>query len=122
MDPSEPSEPDPSPPGRALEDLVDVTITAGSPDWLADHARRLVEQRLAACGNIVSDVRSIYRWEGVVEDDTEALVVLHTRRSLVARIVEVTNDVHPDDVVQILATPVVEADPAYHQWVLDSTG
>lgn len=108
-------------PDLAASEIVDVSITASSADWLAEHTRKLVEQRLVACGNIVNGVRSIYRWEGAVEDDREALVVLHTRRSLVEQIVEVTNAAHENDVVQILAVPVVGADPAYRRWVLDST-
>jgi periplasmic divalent cation tolerance protein len=104
-----------------VEEICDVTITAEDADWLATHTRQLVEEGLAACGNIVPGVRSIYRWEGAVEDDPEALVILHTRRALVDRIVERTNRVHANDVVQILAVPVVRADPAYHRWVLDST-
>lgn len=102
-------------------EIVDVSITASDATWLGVFTQKLVEDRLAACGNIVSGVRSIYRWEGAVEDDTEALVVLHTRRSLVDCIIEMTNAEHENDVVQILAVPVVKADPAYHQWVLDST-
>lgn len=105
-----------------MDEIVDVTITAGSADWLAEFVRGLVSDRLAACGNIATTpVRSIYRWEGDVEDDTEALVVLHTRRSLVPEIVERTNAEHPYDVPQVLAIPVVAANPAYHQWVLDET-
>lgn len=104
-----------------MDELADVTITAESADWLAELTRRLVEDRLAACGNITERVRSIYRWEGNVEDDTEALVVLHTRRSLVSEIIDRTSKEHPYDTAQVLAVPVVQAQPAYHQWVLDST-
>lgn len=117
----DPTAPDPDLSGAGLAEIVDVTITASDAGWLADHTRKLIEERLAACGNIIGEVRSIYRWEGAVEDDPEALVVLHTRRSLVDRIIALTNAEHDDDVVQILAVPVIQADPAYHQWVLDST-
>lgn len=104
-----------------MEEICDVTITAEDTDWLVSHTRQLVEEGLAACGNIVPGVRSVYRWEGAVEDDAEALVILHTRRVLVDRIIERTNREHPNEVVQILAVPVVQADPAYHRWVIDST-
>ena len=101
--------------------IVDVSITGPDADWLADHTRRLVEAGLAACGNIIPAIRSIYRWEGAVEDDTEAVVVLHTRAEHVPAIIEATNRAHPYDTVQILATEVVAADPAYHRWVLEET-
>lgn len=101
--------------------IVDVSITGPDAAWLADHARRLVEERLAACGNIVPSIRSIYRWNDGVEDETEALLILHTRASLVDEVIARTNAAHPDDTVQILATEVVRADPAYERWVLEST-
>jgi periplasmic divalent cation tolerance protein len=103
------------------EELCDVSVTAGDAGWLAEFTRGLVEDRLAACGNITERVRSIYRWQGNIEDDSEALVVLHTRRSLVPRIIERVNERHPYDTAQVLATAVIEAQPAYAQWVLDST-
>jgi periplasmic divalent cation tolerance protein len=104
-----------------VDEIVDVTITAADADWLAEFTRRLVEDRLAACGNIVPAIRSIYRWEGAVEDDAEALVVLHTRRSLVAQIIERANAEHPYDTPQVMAVPVVAANPAYREWVLRET-
>ncbi len=102
--------------------LVSVSITGPSPDWLAEHTRSLVDANLVACGNIIPAIRSIYRWEGNVEDDAEAYVVLHTRKEHVPEIIERTNEAHPYDTVQILATEIVDADPDYRQWVLDSTG
>jgi periplasmic divalent cation tolerance protein len=104
-----------------VDEIVDVTITAADADWLAEFTRRLVEDRLAACGNIVPAIRSIYRWEGAVEDDAEALVVLHTRRSLVAQIIERANAEHPYDTPQVMAVPVVAANPAYRDWILRET-
>jgi periplasmic divalent cation tolerance protein len=104
-----------------MDEICDVTITADDADWLAAFTRQLVEDRLAACGNIVRGVRSIYRWEGEVEDDSEVMVTLHTRRSLVETIIERTIREHSYDIPQVLATSVVAANPAYHQWVLDQT-
>jgi periplasmic divalent cation tolerance protein len=104
------------------DDICDVTITADDADWLAGFVRSLVEDRLAACGNVATaPVRSIYRWQGTIEDAREAQVVLHTRRSLVPEIVQRTDREHPDDVPQVLAVPVVAANPAYHRWVVAET-
>ncbi|WP_280236336.1 divalent-cation tolerance protein CutA [Nocardia cyriacigeorgica] len=103
------------------DEVVDVTISAGDPEWLAEFTRRLVADRLAACGNIIAGVRSIYRWDGAVHDDAETLVVLHTRRSLVDAIIERAEAEHADETPQVLAVPVVQAHPGYRQWVLDST-
>ncbi|MFC6020128.1 divalent-cation tolerance protein CutA [Plantactinospora solaniradicis] len=66
-------------------------------------------------------IRSIYRWEGTVEDEPEARVALHTRVSLVPQIVAQADAEHPYDVPCVIALPVVAGNPAYMQWVLDST-
>jgi periplasmic divalent cation tolerance protein len=104
-----------------MEQIADVSITAESADWLADFTRSIVNDRLAACGNIVPSIRSIYRWEGAIEDDNEALVILHTRQSLVPAIIERANRDHPYDTPQVLAVSVTDANPAYRDWVLEST-
>lgn len=104
-----------------MEPLADITVTAADRDWLAALTRKLVEQRLVACGNIIPDVRSIYRWNGAIEDDHEALVILHTRRSLIDAVTARIQSEHPYDEPQILALPVLTASPGYHAWVLDST-
>ncbi|MEU1985459.1 divalent-cation tolerance protein CutA [Nocardia sp. NPDC019395] len=102
-------------------DLVDVTISGPDEEWLAEFTHRLVSDRLAACGNIIPEVRSIYRWEGAVEDASEAIVVLHTRAALVPEIVERANSEHLDEVPQVVAVPIVGVNPAYGQWILDET-
>lgn len=101
--------------------IVDVSITGPDPDWLAEHTRSLVELRLAACGNVIPAIRSIYRWQGKVEDEPEAYVVLHTRAEHVPEIIRLTNEAHPYDTVHILATEILASDPDYHAWVLDET-
>ncbi|MEM7322236.1 MAG: divalent-cation tolerance protein CutA [Actinomycetota bacterium] len=101
--------------------LVSVSITGPSEQWLADHTRSLIEAKLVACGNIIPAVRSIYRWDGEIEDDAEAAVILHTREAHVPAIIDATNIAHPYDTAQILATEIVSADPAYQRWVIAAT-
>jgi periplasmic divalent cation tolerance protein len=102
-------------------DICEVVITAGDADWLAAFTRRLVEDRLAACGHQIAAIRSVYRWEGAIHDDPEARVALHTRTSLVPAIVDRTNTEHPYDVPCVIALPVVGGNPAYAEWVLAQT-
>ncbi|MEV6845282.1 divalent-cation tolerance protein CutA [Actinoplanes sp. NPDC051411] len=103
------------------DDICEVVITAADPSWLAAFTTRLVEDRLAACGQQVAAIRSIYRWDGAVQDDPEARVALHTRLALVDRIVERANTEHPYDVPCVLALPVVGGNPAYLDWVRQET-
>jgi periplasmic divalent cation tolerance protein len=101
--------------------VVEVVITAADPAWLAAFTRRLVDDRLAACGHQIEAIRSIYRWQGEVHDEPEARVALHTRAALVDRIVERANAEHPYDVPCVLALPVLAGNPVYLEWVLRET-
>lgn len=101
--------------------ICEIVITAGDPQWLADFTRRLVADRLAACGQQVAAIRSIYRWDGEVRDEPEARVAVHTRVDLVDRIIERTEAEHPYDVPCVLVLPVLAANPAYVAWVRAET-
>jgi periplasmic divalent cation tolerance protein len=103
------------------DQICEVVITADNPEWLLDFTRSLVADRLAACGQHVLSIRSIYRWQGAVEDEGEARVALHTRLSLVPAIVERADREHPYDVPCVIALPVVSGNPAYIDWVLSET-
>jgi periplasmic divalent cation tolerance protein len=96
-------------------------VTADSADWLAGFTRRLVEDRLAACGHTLAAIRSIYRWDGQVQDDAEARVMLHTRASLVPAIVARADAEHPYDVPCVIALPITAGNPAYLDWVAAET-
>ena len=104
-----------------MSDYCEVVVTADSADWLAAYTRRLVEDRLAACGHHLESVRSVYRWDGAVQEAAEARVALHTRTSLVPAIVERTNAEHPYDVPCVIALPIEQGNPAYLDWIAAST-
>ena len=104
------------------DQVCEVVITGPSQEWVAGFTRELVDDRLVACGHTIQVIRSIYRWEDTVHDETEARVALHTRRSLVSAIVERANRDHPYDVPCVIAMPVVDGNPAYVDWVLRETG
>lgn len=104
-----------------MDELVDITITAGDAEWLAGLTRRLVEDKLVACGNIIPTIRSIYAWQDSVEDEAEALVILHTRREQVPAVIERVTQEHPYDTPQILVLPVAGANTGYRDWLVAST-
>jgi periplasmic divalent cation tolerance protein len=111
-------------PGEAAgmsDEICEVVITGPDADWLADFTRELVEDRLAACGQNIAAIKSIYRWKDEIHDDPEARVALHTRRSLVPAIVGRAERDHPYDIPCVIAFPVVGANPAYERWVLEET-
>ena len=106
---------------QSSDEFCEVVITAADAGWLAGFTRTLVEERLAACGQLTELIRSIYRWEGAVHDEREARVALHTRRSLVDAIVARAAAVHPYDVPCVLALPLVGGNPAYLAWLAAET-
>ena len=103
------------------EDCCEVVVTAADADWLAEFTRRLVTDRLAACGHVIPAIRSVYRWQGAVHDEPEARVDLHTRRALVPAIVARTTELHPYDVPCVIALPLVGGNPAYLDWLTAET-
>lgn len=97
-----------------------VFVTCPSPDMAANLAKSLVEERLAACGNIISGLRSIYRWEGQVHDETECLLLLKTTAGGYPALESRVKALHPYEVPEILSVAVDAGLPAYVQWVADS--
>jgi periplasmic divalent cation tolerance protein len=103
------------------EPICEVIITADRGDWLVSFTRSLVEDRLVACGQHFAPIRSIYRWDGAIQDDTELRVALHTRASLVQQVIERTRKAHPYDVPCVLAFAVETGNSEYVKWVMEQT-
>ncbi len=98
-----------------------VMVTAPSADKAAEIARALVEERLAACGNVVPQLRSIYRWEGAVQDEAEALLLLKTTRDRLEALRARVLSLHPYQVPEVVALPVEAGHAAYLEWIVAST-
>ncbi len=96
-----------------------VLILVTAPDvQVADQlARRLVEERLVACVNILPGLRSVYRWEGEVQDSAEVLLLLKARRADVQEICERVRALHPYQVPEVIATEVIAGLAEYLDWV-----
>lgn len=94
-----------------------VLVTTPSAEQAAALARSLVEEGLAACGNVLPGVRSIYRWQGAVCDEPEALLVLKTQRAafeaLRARVVAL----HPYECPEVIALPIEAGHAPYLAWI-----
>jgi len=83
--------------------------------------RELVERRLAACVNVVPGVRSIYRWQGRIEDAGEVLAIVKTQRRRLGELVAALAQLHPYAVPEIVAVSVTGATEPYARWVRDET-
>ncbi len=104
-----------------MTDALVVLVTAPSPDRAAEIARALVDERLAACGNVVAGLRSIYRWEGKVQDEEEALLLLKTTRARFDALRDRVLALHPYEVPEVIALPVEAGSARYLAWIAGET-
>ena len=113
-----------------MEDSVNVTeggdpivvlITAASREEADRIARRLVEDRLAACVTIVPQVRSIFLWEQKLSQEDEVLLLVKSRRARFAQLAAAVKRLHSYSVPEIIALPVVTGSADYLRWVSEST-
>jgi len=101
---------------------VVVYITASGEDEAARIAKTLVEAKLAACVNIVKNVRSIYSWQGKIEDEPEALMIVKTQRKHFKALSAKVKELHSYSVPEIIALPIVEGSEDYLKWLKEVTG
>ena len=99
---------------------VTVYITAGNEGEAERIARTMVEEKLAACVNFFP-CRSIYRWKGKVEEDSEYVLICKTKKRIYRRLQKRVKEIHSYDLPAITAFDIVEGDGEFLQWVGDST-
>lgn len=96
-------------------------ISAPDAECAAGIARALVEERLAACVNVVAGVRSIYRWEGSVHDEVEALLIVKTRAERALDLEARVRELHPYEVPEVLRIDAAGGSPPYLAWLMEET-
>ena len=101
--------------------VVVVLITAPSEDEARRIGRTLVDERLAACVNVVGPIRSIYRWEGAVQEEAEHLLIVKARREDVDTLAARVRVLHPYEVPEVVALEVAGGSPSYLDWVRGAT-
>lgn len=105
-----------------MTDKIVVLSTCGSEEEAGKLARSLVERRLAACVNVVPQVRSYYRWKGDVESADEWLLVIKSSRNRMPGLLAFFEKEHSYEVPEVIALPLVDAAPAYLNWLDESLG
>jgi periplasmic divalent cation tolerance protein len=83
--------------------------------------RRLIEERLAACVNLLPQMESVFRWEGQVEQDSERQVIIKTSRDRVAALWERIREVHPYETPEFVVLPIIDGSDAYLRWLGEAT-
>jgi periplasmic divalent cation tolerance protein len=104
-----------------MTEYIIVLITAPNEEESASIGHALIGERLAACVNMIRSVRSIYRWQGRIEDEQEVLMIIKTKRVLFERLQERVKELHSYAVPEIIAFPLVDGNEAYLNWLGQET-
>ncbi len=103
-------------------EAIIVYVTAPNEEEASKLAEALVGERLAGCANIVKGIRSIYNWQGKIEDDAEVLMIMKTQRHLFELLSRRVKELHSYTVPEIIAMPVIEGSVDYLNWLKEVTG
>jgi len=102
-------------------DEIIVLITTSNRDEAARIGKALVDEHLAACVNIVPEVRSLFFWEGKTREEQETLLICKSRLSRMEQIEARVKSLHSYAVPELLALPIVAGSREYLDWVKDTT-
>ena len=100
-----------------MTDKIVVFSTCSTPEEAAQIARKLIEERLAACVNVAPRVRSFYRWKGAIEEADECLLVIKSSRDRFERLRLELEKAHTYEVPEVVAVGVVDGSPNYLNWI-----
>ena len=104
-----------------MTDYIIVFVTAASEEEAALIGQAIVGERLAACVNIIRSIRSIYRWQGRIEDSQEALLIIKTKKILFDKLGKRVKELHSYSVPEIVALPLAGGDEQYLNWLGQET-
>ncbi len=104
-----------------MADEIIVLITAASQDEAAKIGTALVGEHLAACVNIVPQIRSLFFWEGKTQDEGETLLIAKSRQPLLDRLISRVKELHSYTVPEVIALPVVGGSADYLKWLRETT-
>lgn len=104
-----------------MTDCVWIYVTVPSREEGLRIGRALVEERLAACANVLPGLTSVYWWEAKVQEDPEAALVLKSRADLVERLTERVRELHPYSCPCVVALPIAAGNPAFLDWIRAET-
>jgi periplasmic divalent cation tolerance protein len=104
-----------------MPDSIVVFVTCGSEEEGLKIANALVEGRLAACVNLISPIRSIYRWEGKIWNEKEWLLIIKTQQDRFGELEKKVRSLHSYSVPEIIGLPITEGSSAYLNWIRENT-
>ena len=105
-----------------MTDKIVVLSTCSAAAEARKLARHLIDQRLAACVNVLRAVDSFYRWQGKIQEDVEFLLVIKTSRELFPRLRAEWEKIHSYEIPELIAVPIVDGAPNYLNWMEGELG
>jgi len=104
-----------------MSNPIVIFVTCGSEEEGLKIANALVEGHLAACVNLISPIRSIYRWEGKIWDEKEWLLIIKTQKDRFEELEKKVKSLHSYSVPEIISLPISEGSSSYLRWIKEST-
>jgi periplasmic divalent cation tolerance protein len=104
-----------------MADEILVLITAASKEEASRIGTALVSEHMAACVNIVPQIRSLFFWEGKTQDESELLLIAKSRQPLLERIIARVKELHSYSVPEVIALPIIGGSSQYLNWLKEST-
>lgn len=102
-------------------EFVVVFMTVSGMEEAEKIARKIVEEKLAGCVNILNEIRSVYSWKGEIVDDQEVMIMAKTRGDLFDSLETRVRELHSYDVPEIIAVPVLRGSEGYLDWLNAAT-
>ncbi|HSV28066.1 MAG TPA: divalent-cation tolerance protein CutA [Candidatus Omnitrophota bacterium] len=104
-----------------MTDTSLIYVTAPSREEALKLARAVVEERLAACGNVLGAIESVYWWDGKLNQEPEVALILKTRADLVEALTARVRELHPYECPCVVALPIAAGNPAFLAWIAAET-
>ena len=104
-----------------MDELIIIFMTASSSEEAELISNSLLEKRLIACSNTISDMNSTFWWKGKVQKENEILIIAKSQKSHLNEIIKIVKSLHSYDVPEILAIPIIGGNPDYLDWLIKET-
>ncbi len=98
-------------------DYIVVFCTVPNEATAQEIARQLVEEKLAACCNIIPGLKSIYTWENKIQEDAEHLLLIKSRQMVFSRLEDRIKELHPYRIPEIISLPIIKGNKEYLKWI-----
>jgi len=99
-----------------------IFVTASSKQEAQKIARLLIKNKLVACVNIIPGIKSLFWWQGKVDEANESLLIIKSRKSALPGVIKLVNSIHSYEVPEIIALPIIAGDKNYLKWLNESLG